>query len=64
MDKRRKIQTGREFNRAIQQNRRREENSKTIEGNKSKVIIQKIKQREDRGKSKNEISDEHSVLKI
>ena len=40
---------------------RREENFNTIEGNKSKVIIQRRKQREDAGKSKKDISDERSV---
>ena len=40
---------------------RREENFNIIEGNKSKVIIQRRKQREDAGKSKKDISDERSV---
>ena len=43
---------------SIQKNRR-EENFKKMKGNRSKVIIQRRKQREDVGKSVWDISDEY-----
>ena len=64
MDKRRRIQNGKQFSNSIHQNRRREENSDTMEGNKNKVSLQWRKQRQDTRKSKRNISDEPSMLSL
>ena len=59
-----KNQNNAEFNNLVQQNRGRQENSNTMDGNKNKVSLQRRKQREGTGNSKRNISDKRSMQSV
>ena len=56
-----KNQNNAEFSNLVQQNRGRQENSNTMDGNKNKVSLQRKKQREGTRKSKRKSFEKHSM---